>query len=263
MNTHPVVIVTGASRGVGASVAHWLGKTGAAVALVSRTEDSLNKTAEQVNDKGGKSLPIQADIADSNACRQIVEKTIHRFGRLDALVNNAGILEPLETVARSGPAEWRYNLEVNLLGPAFMVMETISELQKRKGRIVNVSSGASQQVIAAASAYCAAKAGLNHFTRVLATEEPDITAIAVRPGVVDTQMQELLRQKGPLKMLPEQAAYYRNLKIEGRLEPPHVPARSIAWLALHAPHEWSGAFMNYDDPQISDPAKQLFGESID
>lgn len=263
MNTYPVVIVTGASRGVGAAVARWLGKIGAAVALVSRTENSLNQTAAQVKALGGESLPVQADIADPKACRRIAEKTIYRFGQLDALVNNAGILEPLETVARSKPAGWRYNLEVNLLGPAFMVMATISELQRRKGHIVNVSSGAAQHVISAASAYCAAKAGLNQFTRVLAAEEPDITSIAVRPGVVDTRMQELLRQKGPQKMLPEHAAYYEDLKSDGRLEPPHVPARSIAWLALHAPHQWSGAFMNYDDPQISKPAIQLFGESID
>ena len=93
MNTHPVVIVTGAARGVGAAVARWLGKKGAAVALVSRTESSLDQTAAQVKDLGGESLLIQADIADPNACRRIAEKTIHRFGRLDALVNNAGMMK--------------------------------------------------------------------------------------------------------------------------------------------------------------------------
>ncbi len=263
MNTRPVVIITGASRGIGAAVARWLGNTGAAVTLVARTESGLNPVAADVAELGGKPLVIRADVADPDACRRIAESTVDRFGRLDALVNNAGIVEPLETVARTKPAQWRYNFEVNLLGPVFMVMATISELRRHRGRIVNVSSGASQHVIQAASAYCAAKAALNHFTRVLAAEEPNITAVAARPGVVDTRMQELLREKGPQKMPPQQAAYYRQLKTQGRLEPAAVPARSIAWLALHAPHQWSGLFMNYDDPQISTPAMQLFGESIE
>ena len=140
-----------------------------------------------------------------------------------------------------------------------MSMAAIPELRDQNGRIVNVSSGAAHHVIVAASAYCAAKAALNQFSRVLAAEELDLTVIAVRPGVVDTRMQELLRSEGPGKMPPEQAAYYTDLHTAGRLEPPHVPARAIAWLALHAPHEWSGAFMNYDDPQIVEPALAAFG----
>jgi hypothetical protein len=75
-------------------------------------------------------------------------------------------------------------------------------------------------------------------------------------------MQELLRSEGPAKMPPEQAAFYRDLKTAGHLEPPQVPARAIAWLALHAPREWSGDFISYDDPQISEPALAAFGERL-
>ena len=163
-------------------------------------------------------------------------------------------------VAKADPVAWRHNIEVNLLGPVYMTMAAIAELRKRNGRLVNVSSGAANRVIEAGSAYCAAKAALNQFTRVLAAEEPSLTAIAVRPGVVDTQMQALLRSKGPNEMRPEQAAYYQNLKTAGQLEPPQVPARAIAWLGLNAPHALSGTFLDYDDPRIDTPALHYFGD---
>jgi hypothetical protein len=82
----------------------------------------------------------------------------------------------------------------------------------------------------------------------------------MRPGVVDTQMQEIIRREGPNFMSAEQNAYYQGLKERGQLEPPEVPARSIAWLALHGPHEFSGDFLNYDDPRIVRPALEVFGE---
>ena len=76
-------------------------------------------------------------------------------------------------------------------------------------------------------------------------------------------MQALMRREGPKAMAPEQMAYYQSLKTEGKLEPPAVPARSIAWLSLHAPRDWSGQFLNYDDPQIMDPSIAVFGEHLE
>jgi len=259
MKSKPVAIVTGASRGVGAAAARWLAGAGTAVTLISRSQKELRHEAETIDRSGGDCIIVAGDVSDPSFCRGAVEKTLARFHRLDALINNAGIVEPLARAAEASPADWHYNIEVNLLGPAYMSMAAIPELRARGGRIVNVSSGAAYHVIAAASAYCAAKAALNQFSRVLAAEEPDLTVIAVRPGVVDTRMQEFLRSEGPVKMPPEQADFYRDLKTAGRLEPPQVPARAIAWLALHAPREWSGDFMSYDDPQIAEPALAAFG----
>ncbi|MGW8186240.1 MAG: SDR family NAD(P)-dependent oxidoreductase [Desulfobacterales bacterium] len=259
MKSKPVAIVTGASRGVGAAAARWLAGAGTAVTLIARSQKELRHEAEAIDRSGGDCIFVTGDVSDPSFCRSAVEKTLARFHRLDALVNNAGIVEPLARAAEASPADWHYNIEVNLLGPAYMSMAAIPELRGRGGRIVNVSSGAAYHVIAAASAYCAAKAALNQFSRVLAAEEPDLTVIAVRPGVVNTRMQELLRSEGSVKMPPEQADFYRDLKTAGRLEPPQVPARAIAWLALHAPREWSGDFMSYDDPQIAEPALATFG----
>jgi NAD(P)-dependent dehydrogenase (short-subunit alcohol dehydrogenase family) len=263
MSDNPVVIVTGASRGIGACVARWLGKVGACVTLVARSPESLARVAQDVERVGGAALTIHGDVADENACRQTVEKTIDRFGHVDAIVNNAGIFQPIASIASADAEAWRYNIEVNLLGPFHMAKVVIPHLLKQKGRIVNVGSGAANIPIQTGSAYCASKAALVQFTRVLASEEPSLTALAVRPGVVDTEMQALIRREGAKAMSVEQLAYYQTLHTKGELEPPSVPARSIAWLSLHAPHDWSGEFLNYDYPQIMEPSIALFGEHLE
>ena len=256
----PVVIVTGSSKGLGAAVARWLAKARAAVTLIARSEDRLKAVAGEIRSLGGKSLIFPADISDSAACRRAVELTLDKFGQIDALVNNAGIIQPISPIARTNPDTWRYNIEVNLMGPFYMIQAAISSLRSRNGRIVNVSSGAANRVLENVSAYCAAKAALNHFTRVLAEEEPELTAVTVRPGVVDTDMQGTIRNEGLNAMSEKQVMYYRQLKTLGKLEPPEIPGRSIAWLALHAPTEFSGQFFDYDDPRITKPALEIFGE---
>jgi NAD(P)-dependent dehydrogenase (short-subunit alcohol dehydrogenase family) len=259
----PVIIVTGASRGVGASVARWLGKIKAAVTLIARSDKPLRQAAEEVEQLGGNVLPLSLDVAKASACNQAVAETLRCFGQLNAVVNNAGIFQPMAPVGQTNADDWHYNVKVNLLGPVYLTMAAISELRKQKGRIINVSSGAANHPIESGSAYCASKAALNQFTRVLAAEESELTAVAIRPGLVDTQMQALLRSEGPKTMPPDQAAYYQRLKSEGALEPPGIPARSIAWLALHAPQALSGEFISYDDPRISKPALEFFGDNYD
>ena len=262
MPNNPVVIVTGASRGLGAATARWLAKAGSAVTLISRSGAALKGVAEEVRQLGGTALVFKADISEPGACQKAVAKTLERFARLDALVNNAGIVEPIAPLVQTDPDRWQYNIAVNLLGPFYLTHAAISELRKQNGRIINVSSGAATTAMENVSAYCAAKAALNHFTRVLAAEESGLTVLTMRPGVVDTRMQEIIRREGPNFMSAEQNAYYQGLKERGQLEPPEVPARSIAWLALHGPHEFSGDFLNYDDPRIVRPALEVFGKRI-
>jgi len=261
MNNVPVVIVTGASRGLGAAVAAWLAKAGAGVTLVARSTGDLSRVAEDLRRPGSDPLVCGADISDYDACCRVVGKTLERFGRIDSLVNNAGIIQPISPISGSDPAQWRYNLEVNLIGPFNLIRAAISHLRMRDGRVVNVSSGAANLALENVSAYCTGKAALNHFTRVLAAEEPALTALSVRPGVVDTAMQTYIRREGPKAMPAEQMAYYQQLKDQGQLEPPEIPARSIAWLALHAPRRFSGQFFDYDDLRISSKALEVFGEN--
>lgn len=261
MTDFPVILVTGASRGLGAEIARWLGTAGAGVVLAARTESALTRVARSVASLGGAPMVLSADLAVREACDRVVQQALDRFGRLDGLVNNAGILEPVATIARSDPDAWAGNIAVNLLAPFYLIRTALPALQETRGRVINISSGAAGKPIGAWSAYCAAKAGLTHLTAVLAVEEPRITAVALRPGVVDTAMQERIRQEGPGAMDPETAEYFRRLKTEARLEPPWVPARVAAWLALHAPRSLSGRFVEYDDPRIADPALDFFGAS--
>jgi len=263
MPENPVVIVSGASRGLGAAIARWLAKAGAAVTLFARSADALAAVAKDVQQRGGAALVCKGDVSDAGDCRTAVAKTLERFGRLDAVVNNAGMVEPLAPVSGSEVDRWQYNIAVNLLGPFYLIRAAISALREQSGRIVNVSSGAATTSVENASAYCAAKAALNHFSRVLAAEEPRLTIVAVRPGVVDTQMQDIIRQKGAGVMSAEQLGYYQNLKAGGQLEKPEVPGRAIAWLALHGPRDFSGQFLDYDDPRISRPALAVLGEKLE
>ncbi|MGD8241325.1 MAG: SDR family NAD(P)-dependent oxidoreductase [Desulfobacterales bacterium] len=250
MSAPPVVIVTGASRGIGAAIVNRLRQARASVVAVARSSTAAG-SAKSSASHGERVHPIAADIADPGACADVVRETLGTFGRLDALVNNAGILAPVSRIADADPGAWQYNLAVNLLGPFYLSRAAVPHLRAVGGRIVNISSGAAVKAIQGWSAYCVAKAALTHFTRQLAAEEPAITSVALRPGVVDTAMQELIRQAGPSVMTPDKSAYFQALKDRGQLLAPEIPARAAAWLALAAPAELSGAFIDYDDPRLA------------
>ena len=250
MENAPVVLITGASRGIGAAAARQLLAKGCRVAAASRSRDGITSAMANASPSDDTLLVLTGDVARPEDGRRWVADTLARFGRLDALVNNAGVLAPLARLADAEPADWHANLAVNLLGPFYLAQAAIPPLRETCGRIVNISSGAALKSIVGWSAYCVAKAGLNHLTRLLAAEEPDITTVALRPGVVDTAMQALIRAEGSQAMAPETSAAFRELKATGRLLDPAVPAGKIAWLALQAPSDLSGAFLDYDDPRI-------------
>ncbi len=255
----PVVIVTGASRGIGAAAVQRLLQTGTQVAAVARTPSADRPMFNDGHAAPGRLHPIVADVSDPLVCARVVEETIDVLGPLDALVNNAGILEPLARIAEADPAVWRHNLDVNLLGPFYLSQKAIPHLRRSRGRIVNVSSGAAVKAIQGWSAYSVAKAALTHFTRQLAVEEPAIVSVALRPGVVDTAMQALIRRIGPQAMSDELSVYFQGLKVKGTLLPADVPARAVAWLALSAPPALSGQFIDYDDPRLFTAAPAASG----
>jgi NAD(P)-dependent dehydrogenase (short-subunit alcohol dehydrogenase family) len=244
------VIVTGASRGIGAAVARQLSGQGAAVVLSARSTADLEATAGDIRERGGRCLVVPGDIGDPETGLFLVKQTMAAFGRLDGLVNNAGMLEPIAPIAKADPAAWSRNLTVNLVGAMALTQAALPYLRPARGRLINVSSGASQSATAGWSAYSAAKAGLNRFTAVLAAEEPDVTALAVRPGVVDTEMQTLIRQEGAGGMTPESHARFIRRHEQGELLPPDKPGLALAMLALHAPLEWSGRYLSWDDAEV-------------
>ncbi len=261
MAESPSVIVTGASRGIGAAIAGWLGRQGVALILLSRDRESLKAVAKSVRDVGGQAVAVAGSVSEPADCERAVETAMDSYGRINGLINNAGILQPLARMADTDPVEWMNNIAVNLIGPYTLMRAAIPFLRLTSGRIVNISSGAATKAIEGWSAYCAAKAALTHLTAVAAEEEPEVTIVALRPGVVDTGMQADIRSHGTGVMTADKMAYFDTLHREGRLEPPWMPARSAAWLALAAPSEWSGRFLEYDDPAIIGPAGALMGST--
>jgi NAD(P)-dependent dehydrogenase (short-subunit alcohol dehydrogenase family) len=250
MKKPAVIIVTGASRGLGAGIARWLSQAGAHLVLAARSPISLDAL-----NGPGTATAVATDVSDPAACRRLVDTALERYGRLDGLVNNAAVVTPLAPLASADPAEWLRSHQINLLGPVCLTRGALPALRRSRGRIVNISSGAAVHAIEGAGAYCVSKAALNHFTAMIAAEEPEVTAVALRPGVVDTPMQTVLRRQP----MASQAAFYRRLKQENQLEPPMVPARVAAWLALAAPPELTGRFVSYDDSVVADAAAAALG----
>ncbi|MFW5942107.1 MAG: SDR family NAD(P)-dependent oxidoreductase [Chloroflexota bacterium] len=251
------VIVTGASRGLGAATAKILVRAGVNVVLNARSEEELQEVAAAADPEGRRTLIVSGDVSDVEDCRRLVQETVAHFDRLDGLINNAGMLHPIATVADADPAAWDNNIAVNLLGPFYLTHFALPHLRARRGRVVTVSSGAAVSANAGWSAYCAAKAAVNHFTRVLAVEEEAIVPLSFRPGVVDTEMQREIREEGSGGMPADAHRRFVKYHEEGELQPPERPGRALAALALFAPHDWRGEFIHWSEERVQELTAQL------
>jgi NAD(P)-dependent dehydrogenase (short-subunit alcohol dehydrogenase family) len=254
----PNIIVTGASHGLGAATAALAARLGASVVLAARSLDALREQAARIESAGGRALVIRADVSLAQERRAIVRQALEHFGRIDALVNNAGMIEPIDPIARARRRDWQRNWAVNVLGPVMLTQLALPHLRKNAGRVVNITSGSAETVVAGWGAYHSAKAAINHLTRVLASEEPAITTLALLPGIVDTAMQAAIRAKGEAHMAQSNYEWLFNLHENGKLLPPAAPARAIACLALYAPHEWSGEVLAWDDGRLQQLVEKAF-----
>jgi NAD(P)-dependent dehydrogenase (short-subunit alcohol dehydrogenase family) len=207
----PVALVTGSTSGIGAAIARRLSTDGFAVVLHSR---SSAETGHELAAELGTAAYIQADLAEDADRTRLVREAIAVWGRLDVLVNNAGISRviPHADLAAATPAVWRELHEVNVVAPFRLVAEAESALREaarrgRSGCVMNVSSHAGVRPKGASIRYAATKAALNHMTRLLAVSlAPDIRVNAVAPGLVDTPMtadwtdaQRLWRERAPMR----------------------------------------------------------------
>lgn len=256
MAHNPTIIVTGASRGLGAATARLAAAYGASVVLNARSSGALEALATEIRQAGGEAFVSAGDISQFEVCRRIVADAMEGFSRIDAIINNGGVIEPIAPIARADPQEWLHNWQVNALGAVMLVQQALPHLRQVSGRVINVSSGAAMRAIPGWGAYSLAKIAIQHFTAILAIEEPSITAIAVRPGVIDTEMQRTIRERGASGMPAAEYDKFAQRYKQGMLLPPELPGRAVARIALSAPHEWSGESMNWDDPRL----QQLVGE---
>lgn len=166
-----VVLLTGASHGIGKAMAWGLAEAGADLVVVSRTGDEIEAVAADLRTLGREVLPIVADVSSRAAVEEMGRRALAHFGRVDVLINNAGIQGAAGRVWEVDPEAWHRTIEVNLWG-TFLCCRTIlpAMISRRRGKIINVSSGAGHSPMVNYSAYSASKAAVTHFTRVLAEE---------------------------------------------------------------------------------------------
>ncbi|MHB2029676.1 MAG: SDR family NAD(P)-dependent oxidoreductase [Acidimicrobiales bacterium] len=187
-----VVIVTGASSGIGEAVTRRLAAAGASVVLAARRADRMREIVDEITAEGGSATSVAADLADADAPRHIVADALKAFGRVDALVNDAAIVRhmPIDGWEMSLFDE---HLAVNVRSPFFLIREMLPSLRTSKwGSVVNVSSSSGTLTLKGQSVYGMTKAALDYLTRSLAGElaESKVRINCVAPGPIDTPIHE-------------------------------------------------------------------------
>jgi len=190
MNSNRIALVTGAASGIGAAIATRLAADGASVALLARRRDRLEKLAAQISESGGTALVVPADVTDPDEVAQAAEFVQDRFGDLDLLVNNAGLMKVVP-FGDASAADWRRTVDVNLGGVLTVTHAFLPALKRsattRTTDLINVSSIAADRFMPGMAAYGASKAGVSYLSRALRLElaGEGIRVTNLEPGMVD------------------------------------------------------------------------------
>jgi NAD(P)-dependent dehydrogenase (short-subunit alcohol dehydrogenase family) len=236
-----VVVITGASRGIGAAAARAFAKAGAKVALLARNMTEIDAIAAEI---GPAALALRCDVADWSAVEVALEKTVQTFGRIDVLVNNAGTIDPIARLAEADPAAWGHAVDVNLKGVFHGLRAAIPVMRRQGGgTIINVSSGAARNALEGWSSYCAGKAGALMLTQAAHLEEGPhgIRVLGLSPGTVATEMQVKIKASGinPVSQL-DPAVHI----------PADWPARALVWMCGPAADPWLGTDVSLRDEVV-------------
>ncbi|MBK8796154.1 MAG: SDR family oxidoreductase [Anaerolineales bacterium] len=244
-----VAIVTGSGRGIGAAVAERLAAAGAKLILTARSEEEVENAAASLRRQGAQALAVPGDVSDPATVEEIVETALEEFDRVDILVNNAAVIWPLEETVYADPDEWAYNITTNLIAPFTLVRNVLPVMvDQHYGRILNVSSDAAFTPLFGASAYCAAKAGLDMFARVLALEiaGSGVSINTLYPGHVDTAMQEDIRSVDTTDTRLD-TSWFHAAHARGELVAPASVADLACWLVGPWSRNRNGEFFNAVD----------------
>jgi NAD(P)-dependent dehydrogenase (short-subunit alcohol dehydrogenase family) len=184
-----VVIVTGATSGIGRATALRFAESGASIVAVGRKEDALEQVSSDIQRAGGRALTVQADLTSADAPRDIVSRTAEHWGGIDVLVNAAGHISS-GTIETTTPEAWDKMLDINMRSVFRLMQQALPSLLERRGNIVNVSSVTGLRSFPGVLAYCVSKAGLDQLTRCAALElaAKGVRINAVNPGVVVTEI---------------------------------------------------------------------------
>ena len=185
-----VVVVTGASSGIGEATAEALAAEGASVVVAARREDRLSELVERINGNGGKALSVAADVADEGQAHELIRRAKDEFGRVDILVNNAGVMQ-LSAVEKGLSDEWRRMFDVNVLGLLYATDAAVAVMKEQgSGHLVNVSSVAGRRSRATTGVYSGTKFAVNAISEALRQEllEDNIRVTILEPGAVATEL---------------------------------------------------------------------------
>ena len=222
-----VVVITGASRGIGAEAARVFARSGAKVGLLARGEAEISALAAEI---GAQALAVSCDVSDVDNVNAAIEAVRKAFGPIDVLINNAGAVDPIAHIATSDPEAWSRVIDINLVGAILTAREAARRLPKSKGgaggSVVFLSSAAARLGGANNFAdYAAAKGALDTLTKGLSDEisGDGVRVNAVRPGIIDT---EIHADAG----LPDRVAEIGHLQPMGRAGTAEETANAILWL---------------------------------
>lgn len=236
-------LVTGAARGIGAAAALELARRGIAPVLAVRRPEAARAAADAVLRAGHPCMVLQCDVADPASAAQAVRQMLEAWGRVDIVVNNAGVIEPIGHLHETDPAAWAHAITTNLVGAYHVLHAALPALLQTQGTVVNLSSGAAHDPREGWSAYCSSKAALAMLTRCVAHEygTRGIAAYGLAPGLVDTEMQVRIRGSGmnEISRIPRE-----------KLAPPEHSAAVIAWLADQRPADLRGRDLAVNDTSL-------------
>jgi NADP-dependent 3-hydroxy acid dehydrogenase YdfG len=227
-----VAAVTGASSGIGAATAIALAREGAAVALGARREDRLRDLAERIESDGGRAVALRADVADESSARAFVEGAHSELGRLDVLVNNAGVML-LGPVTDANTDDWRTMVSVNMLGLLYCTHAALTLMREQSsGHIVNISSVAGRVARLGNGVYALTKFGVGAFSESLRQEALNygVRVTLIEPGFVDTELQDHNEQPAVREAIEQMRSQI------GQVMRPEDIANAIAYAVTRPEH---------------------------
>jgi len=235
------VLITGASRGIGAAAAREFAAAGAQVALAARSADAVEALAREI---GPSALALPCDVSDYAQVEAAVQATVGAFGGLDVLIGNAGVIEPIAPMAAIDPAAWGKVIDINLKGVFYGMRAALPVMMRAGGgTVLTISSGAAHNPLEGWSHYCASKAGAAMLTDCLHKEArgAGIRAMGLSPGTVATEMQREIKASGinPVSQLD----WSEHI-------PAEWPARALMWMCSPDADEFVGQEISLRDEAI-------------